>query len=287
MLKSALFFAAVVVATGLKSDQPPKDGPAPDKMHGDRAGDARDDNSLKMKMIWCPAGVFTPEDHTGKEGRVELTEGFWLGKTEVTQAEWARIMRTRPWAAWPRVRYGDDVAATYVTWEDAERFCERLTIKERGTGQLPPDWEYTLPTEAQWEYACRAGTTTTFSFGDDDAQLQKYAWYSDKPQTTLPDAKEVAAFGQLRVGQKKPNPWGLYDMHGNVWEWCRDGYAEIQPVGRNPTTEQADTFRVIRGGSWWNGAHDCRSARRDKQQLDHGDYSLGFRVALIRTATPK
>ena len=137
-------------------------------------------------------------------GAGQLTKPFWLGKTEITQGQFKKVMGTEPWLNQDSVQIGEDNAAS-VSWNDATAFCQRLT-DQKGES-------YRLPTEAEWEYACRAGTTTSWSFGDDEEQLGQYAWFRGN------------ASGEQyvhKVGLKKPNPWGLYDMHGNAWEWCSD-----------------------------------------------------------------
>jgi formylglycine-generating enzyme required for sulfatase activity len=144
---------------------------------------------------------------------------------------------------------------------------------------LSNDWEYTLPTEAQWEYACRAQTETIFSFGDDEKELGDYAWFRDN---ALMKSGEKYAH---RVGQKKANPWGIYDVHGNVWEWCRDIYAEKLPGGSNPevkpTNENTkDVRRISRGGGWGGVAEHCLSAFRLSDLPGYKSGNLGFRVAL-------
>jgi formylglycine-generating enzyme required for sulfatase activity len=155
---------------------------------GTRAGQTRDDNGLKLKLVWCPPGQFTMGSPKSEKGRfdedyetqvqVTLTKGFWLGKFEVTQGLWRRVMHSTPWKGQKyQAREGDDFPAAYVTWDDVMKFCETLTAAERSAGRLPLGWQYTLPTEAEWEYACRAGTTTRFSFGDNDSEIGTYAWY--------------------------------------------------------------------------------------------------------------
>jgi formylglycine-generating enzyme required for sulfatase activity len=259
------------VAASFSDQTAAPDRPAADPQFGS-IGQVRDDNGLKMKFVWCPAGAFVMGDSDESPNRALLTCSYWLGKYEVTQGQWTQMMETTPWldAVHSRIGQNPDSAATYVSWDDAMAFCAKLTEQERKAGRLPFGWEYMLPTEAQWEHACRAKSTTIFCFGDDVSQLADYAWYG-------PGGARGGGF--LGVGQKRPNAWGLYDMHGNVWEWCRDSYSERPPGGRNPETKSGD-YRVIRGGSLWNGPLDCRSARRDRQMPDHRDFTLGFRVVL-------
>jgi formylglycine-generating enzyme required for sulfatase activity len=152
-----------------------------------------------------------------------------------------------------------------------------LTEQERLAGRLPSEWEYTLPTEAQWERACRARTETKFNFGDDESKLGDYAWFRD-------NAFKAGEPYAHRVGQKTANPWGLCDMHGNVWEWCRDIYTEKLPGGRDPEVKRAGktgrSNQVIRGASWGDGAGYCRSAFRLRDSPGDRNGILGFRVAL-------
>ena len=172
------------------------------------------ENSIGMVLFPIPAGEFpmgspetekelhiVPRQHEVQH-QVTLTKPFLLGVHEVTQGQWQAVMGTTPWKGEPYVKEGDDYPATYVNWQDAVEFCRKLSKKE--------GLEYRLPTDAEWEYACRAGTTTAYSFGDDASELGEYAWYRENVQ----DAGQEYAH---TVGQKKPNPWGLYDMHGNVF----------------------------------------------------------------------
>ncbi len=206
--------------------------------------------------------------------QVTLTNGFWLGQTEITQGQWETIMGTTPWKGKDYVKEGSNYPATIVSWEDAIAFCKKLTEQERKAGQLPDDWEYTLPTEAQWEYACRAGTTTVYSFGDDDSKLSDYAWFED-------NAGDIGEEYAHAVETKKPNPWGLSDMHGNVWEWCRDWYQDKLPGGTDPEVTAEGSFRVNRGGSWINPAGLCRSALRFWYTPSYRNFNLGFRVGRV------
>jgi formylglycine-generating enzyme required for sulfatase activity len=249
---------------------------------GRRAGQTRNDNDLKTTLVWIPPGLFTmgsPRDEKNRhddEDQVEvlLTEGFWLGQHEVTQSEWQRVMQTTPWGGQSHVKEGANYPATYVSYDDATTFCEKLTERERAAGHLPSGWHYALPTEAQWEYACRAGAKSRYSFGDDDSKLGDYAWIFKNDRG--PDDQYSQA-----VGQKKANPWGLVDMHGNVWEWCRDWYENKLSGGLDPQGPLRGSDRVFRGGSWDQSAWICRSAMRNETRPNHSSYDLGFRVAAV------
>jgi formylglycine-generating enzyme required for sulfatase activity len=277
----AVSFCALAVT---QADESSKAGaPAPDSMQGKEAGEVRDDNGLKMKMVWCPPGTFTMGWITGAAGRVNgdnrvevtLTRGFWLGRTEVTQAQWESVMKSRPWQGRDFTREGAENPAAYVDWNDAADFCRKFTELERQGVRLSADWEYVLPTSAQWERACRAGTTTMFSFGDDESKLGEYAWFSENTISEGQWAREV--------GQKKPNGWGIFDMHGNVWEWCRDFAHGNPPGGRDPGLFNDDKTkeRVFRGGSYLSGAEMCRSTHHYSGRPSYRHSDVGFRVALV------
>ena len=237
-------------------------------------------NSIGMVLIEIPAGKFTmgsPEgekDHQEDEAQVTvtLTKPFGLGKYEVTQGQWKSVMGSEPWDGQHFVQADKDCPATFVSYFDAVEFCDTLTEVERKAGKLKADEEYRLPTEAQWEYACRAGTTTAFSFGDDESKLGEYAWFDG-------NAKNVGKQYAHKVGLKKPNPWGLHDMHGNVWEWCSDWHGEEISGGVDPIGPMGGSLRVLRGGGWWYDPFLCRSALRFYCVPSSRDYSLGFRVA--------
>jgi len=225
---------------------------------------------------WVDLSVENPVD-------VELTTGFWIGQTEVTRGQWQNIMNTRPWASGVRSNDGDDYPAIFVTWENATEFCEKLTTTERQAGRLPPGWEYALPTEAQWEYACRTGTETHFSFGDDPAQMPEFGWYIS---VTGP-ADEFFAH---RVAQKQPSPWGLFDMHGNVEEMCRDWYSERLPGGVDPLGPAFGDTHTTRGGHFAVSSEYCRSASRSWafDTIEAGGAEMqGFRVAIVRSMAPE
>jgi formylglycine-generating enzyme required for sulfatase activity len=183
-------------------------------------------------------------------------------------------MSTTPWKGHKYVKEGSDYPAVFVSWNDAMSFCQKLTEKERSTGRLHRDWEYTLPTEAEWEYACRAGTRTQHSCGDDVDELGRYAWFKN----TADDIGETYAH---EVGKKLPSAWQLHDMHGNVWEWCRDVYAKKLPGGNNPEITSPGSYRVNRGGSWGYSREYCRSAYRGAYTPSERRLKVGFRVALV------
>lgn len=229
-------------------------------------------------MVWIPPGEFvmgSPTDELGRdpdEGpqtKVVFTRGFWLGKCEVSQREFQGAMERNPSNA------SDDPARPVerVTWFEAMDYCEKLNRRAEAEGRLPKGYGYRLPTEAEWEYACRAGSTTRFCYGDDknDTRLADYAWYTrNGDSTTHP------------VGQKLANAWGIYDMHGNVWEWCLDRWEGTLPGGTitNAPLAAKGNLRVARGGSWLYDAKACRSANRDDYSPWNRCGDVGFRVVL-------
>jgi formylglycine-generating enzyme required for sulfatase activity len=200
-------------------------------------------NSVGMKFRPIPAGTYK---------KMTLTKPFWLGVHQVTQGQWQQVMGTTPWKGKANNIEGSDVAASYVSWDDAVAFCEKLS---RNEGK-----RYRLPTESEWEWACRAGTTTEYSFGDNEKRLGEYAWWGGIRRGNC--QKEQYAH---RVGQKKSNPFGLYDVHGNVWEWCGDWHGSDNPMdveAIDPQGPATGSFRVLRGGSWFNEPIDLRSSFR-------------------------
>lgn len=249
--------------------------------------DVVETNSIGMELVLIPPGEYmmgTPASETERDAdeaqrRVQITKAFYLGETEVTQSQWQRLMQTAPWTGRSYVQVGADYPATCVSWEDATLYCQKLTERELQTGGLQAGWEYRLPTEAEWEYACRAGTTTAYGFGNLGSQLDNYGWYGRTVGNTKRDQYA------RQVGQRTSNSWGLHDMHGNAWEWCRDWYLTEPPGGSDPVVEfqKSASSRVNRGGSWLGSARDCRSGNRLGITPDYRDDDLGFRVAAVQT----
>ena len=236
-------------------------------------------NSLGMKLVLIPAGKFTmgspatEQDRGGDEDQadVTLTKAFWLGKTEVTQGQWQQVMGTTPWKGELFTKEGRDYAATYVSWEDAQEFIQKLSERDGAT--------YRLPTEAEWEWSCRAGTASRWSFGESDGDLGRYAWYGGFDGGGNTKDENYAH----QVGQKLTNPFGLNDMHGNVWEWCEDVTFGKLPGGTNPkVTTGTARDRVLRGGSWYDVPQNTRSARRNGNTPDIRNGLTGFRVSRTR-----
>jgi formylglycine-generating enzyme required for sulfatase activity len=253
-------------------------------------------NRVWLDLVWIAPGEFTmgsPETrigflgalglssnqlHEGENGRCEdegpqtkvtLSKGYWIGKYPVTQAQWQVLMGDNPSSFKTE---NDQHPVENITWTDAMLFCQKVYELEGKSGSLlPAGYEYTLPTEAQWEFACRAGTTTRFYTGNSDADLDAAGWFSgNHNHTTRP------------VGLKAPNAWGLHDMHGNVYEWCADWYADSYSGGEvvDPHGPAWSTYRIVRGGSWHLDARFCRSANRGRCVPCGRNYDLGFRLAL-------
>ncbi|MFM6060667.1 MAG: formylglycine-generating enzyme family protein, partial [Microcystis aeruginosa] len=231
-------------------------------------------NGLTLKMVNLPAGKFLmgypdsdpdAKSYEKPQHQVKLNS-FAIGKYPVTQAQYQAVMGKNP----SQFQNNPQNPVERVSWNDAQAFCQKLS---QITGKT-----YRLPTEAEWEYACRAGTTTRFYFGDDANQSGNYAWYKGNSQkTTHP------------VGQKKPNAWGLYDMSGNVWEWCEDDWHDNYigaPKDGSAWTINNDNrshLKCLRGGSWnsYKAPDYCRSAIRSRNLPSYDNYSRGFRVACV------
>jgi sulfatase modifying factor 1 len=231
-------------------------------------------NSIGMELIRLPAGKFRMGDPSLGDAQyvsVEISKPFLLGSTEVTAGQFKKVMGMEPWRDQRFVQPADDNPAVYLCWEDCADFCRKLTELERTSGHLKSNESYRLPTEAEWEYACRAGQETIFSFGDDEALLSEFAWW----KRNAFDVNEKYAH---KVATKKPNAWGLYDMHGNVWEFCDDWYVGIYAGGVDPRGPTTGSGRVVRGGEWGQDPHTCRSGFRHSLAPTDRRISNGFRV---------
>jgi len=286
------FLAHVTIFCGCTSapshDQPPAFA---ESFRGSHAGEQRE--VAGIKLCWCPPGKFLmgsppnePErrpDETQVE--VTLTKGFWMAKYEVTQGDWKHFVGKLPGAFTAELPEGDDLPVGNVNYAETGEFCRMLTEKAHASGELPKDWEFRLPTEAQWEYACRAGTTTATSFGD--KLSSKQANFKGKPYN---GAEPGPSPGRaVKVGSYPANPWGLHDMHGNTYEWCRDWYYAKLPGGVDPDLSSAPgtpnrdaTYsRVRRGGAWTDDGWVCRSAFRVRFEPERRYDHIGFRVVVV------
>ena len=243
-------------------------------------------NSLGMKMLWCPPGEFlmgSPREEEAyhesqNQVQVQISKGFWMASTPVTQGQWQALMGNNP----SGFKGTMDLPVEQVNWFDALRFCAALNTREN----LPNDYHYALPTEAQWEYACRAGTATPFHFGN---ELDGTEANCDGANAYGTDIEGIYLGRTTIVGSYPPNAWGLHDMHGNVWEWCADWYGRHLSGGTDPTGPTTSdpslkrVQRVQRGGAWDSSADRCRAAYREafEPDEDEGFSNMGFRPALV------
>ncbi len=275
-------------------------------------------NSIGMKLVLIPKGTFTmgspeseerPDRNDETQHEVTISKDYYLGVTEVTQGHYEKVIGTNPsYFRVGRIRgSSSNHPVEQISWENAVEFCKKLSDlpEEKAAGRV-----YRLPTEAEWEYACRAGSKTPYGFGDNRRDLGNYAWFlnnsgsreldsdalearrQDNPDyetiQEYEDTIKSAGCATHPVGEKKANAWGLYDMHGNVWEWCSDWYGEY-PKGAvsDPVGPREGSFRVYRGGGWRNRAAQCRSAVRYSNGRVAPHHSLGFRVAMSSSGIPK
>jgi formylglycine-generating enzyme required for sulfatase activity len=272
---------------------------SPSSFDGRRAGEEREVEGARL--CWCPAGRFVmgsprsePERRPGEDQvDVTLTRGFWIAKYETTQGLWKQVAGALPGELTAELPDGDRYPVGNVNFAEAEAFCQRLTARARQSRQLPDDWELRLPTEAQWEYACRAGTTTATTFG---AGLNRNQANFRGQSYNVVD--EGPSLGRAAVvGSYRPNNWGLHDMHGNTFEWCRDWYHLRLPGGTDPDLHDAQSSatpsqngalsRVRRGGCWADDGWACRSAFRLRFEPERRYDHIGFRVVAVRvSATP-
>jgi len=270
-----------------------------DDMQGKRSGEPKTPKYLTldlgkgvtMKLVLIPAGKFlmgSPQTETEREDdedpqhEVTISKPFYMGIYEVTQAQWRAVMDSEPWEGKKYVKSGPGNAASRISWDNASKYCQILSKK---TGK-----KIALPTEAQWEYACRAGSKTAYYFGDDASKLGDYAWYKK-------NASDKNEWYPHATGQKIPNSWGLYDMHGNVAEWCCDRYdgefyARAENVDPENTTKgefrvvrlgplrAKSYYRVVRGGEFGSKSYFCRAANRYAFVTFSGISGNGFRVVV-------
>ena len=232
-------------------------------------------NGVSMILIRIDAGIFTMGDSQGigdpdetPVHEVTITSPFYIGRYEVTQAQWKQVMGTTPWQSYPYVIENDEAPAVIISWNDTQGFNEAFHTK---TG-----YDVRMPTEAEWEYACRAGTSTMYYFANNSTDLSDYAWW-------FGNADDVGENYAHLTGRKIPNAWDLNDMHGNVWEYCSDWYADNYYTAntiKNPSGPTTGTVRVIRGGAWSSYADECRSANRDSIKPTWTPSIVGFRIAL-------
>jgi sulfatase modifying factor 1 len=288
---------ALVLARSPEQKPTPKPAEASpmeiDPAEAARAGESRIDNGLGMAFRRCPSGSFRMGVGRGST-RVTIRRGYWMGQAEVTQSQWRRVMgstlreqrakdpgQPRPLgdgSMRDHVGEGPDHPIYFVSHAEAVEFCRKLTDEERKAGRLPEGFEYRLPTEAQWEFACRSGTSTATAFGDALGGLDAN-FDGSKPYRGAaigPYLKETTPAGRYPA-----NPWGLLDMHGNVWEWCLDGYLEALPGGVDPLGPSTSPRRSYRGGCWHNPGALCLSATRGWGEPGDRGSGLGFRVALV------
>ncbi len=252
-------------------------------------------NSIGMKLALIPAGKFlmgSPKDEEGRSSNeeqheVSITKPFYLGVDVVTQAEYEKVMGNNP--SWFSAKGDgrDDVKdmdtgqfpVESVSWDDAVAFCKKLSElpEEKKAGRV-----YRLPTEAEWEYACRAGTKTVFHYGDSLSSKQAN-FDGGFPYGGADKGPYLAR--TAKVGTYAANAFGLYDMHGNVWQWCQDWYTDKPPGGEDPEVTTAASYRVVRGGSWFYYGRYCRSARRSRGEPGSRRSDLGFRVAAVQSGS--
>ena len=233
---------------------------------------------LAMDFVWIESGIFAMGAAPGEPGRtsdegpihqMEINTGFYLGKYEITQQQWMAVMGTRPWLGEVYALNSARCPAAMISWLDVQEFIGRLN-------DAAGDSLYRLPSEAEWEYACRAGTTTRWSCGNVADQLTEYAWLYENAW------RQDSAYAH-EVGTRLSNPWGLYDMHGNVWEWCNDwfefypGSTQAEPGGRLSMGR-----RTMRGGGFGNEARHLRSADRGASDPELRSYDLGARLVRMR-----
>jgi formylglycine-generating enzyme required for sulfatase activity len=280
---AALFLATLALSVGgnVAPAAPPATAESLPRV-GTTAGDRMEialSGDVKLAFRWCPPGTFKMGNELGTAD-VLLTKGFWMAETEVSQAQWRAVMGADP----------ENLAFRGDPKNPVERVSWNDIMGEQTSGNPIPrpgsflaklneqaGLSFTLPTEAQWEYACRAGTTTPFHFGATIKQTQ-VNHHGGYPHGK--GAKGLYREKTIRVGSLPANPWGLHEMHGNVSEWCADWFGDSLPGGTDPTGPSAGSLRVYRGGGWGNSADACGSAYRNRDEPSLRDSFVGFRVVL-------
>lgn len=224
-------------------------------------------SSIGMEFVLILAGEFDMGSSSEEKGRsdsespvhrVTIENPFYISKSLVTQKQWKNLMGNNPSSF-----KGEGLPIDHVSWKEVQEFVKKLNAIENTD-------KYRLPSEAEWEYACRAGTQTRYFFGNDESKLNEYAWYV-----------ENSGRKTHSICRKKPNPWGLYDMHGNVWEWVQDEWHDnynSAPSNGNAWEDGGGSFRVSRGGSWYCDSESCRSASRFRRETENRFGNLGFRL---------
>lgn len=244
---SALAVACVLSACGRKPDAP-----------------ARAELVPLTNMVPIRAGTFQRIRFP-----VAITRDYWLGKYEVTQGEFLSVMGRNP----SHFTNGLNLPVEKVSFLEASNYCAAVTSRERAAGRLPEGYVYRLPYESEWEYACRAGSTNQFHFGNDPDLAGDFAWTGENGDGA-----------PHPVGTKRPNAWGLHDMHGNVWEWCLDWFAPYpaEPL-TDPTGPPTGKFKLFKGGGWNQDAEYARASSRFMMSPSNGIHFVGFRIALAQT----
>lgn len=230
-----------------------------------------------LSVTHCPSGAAIDKEARSYETpqhKVTISKSFYMGKYEVTVGQFKKYIADTGRTGLLTEEFikanshGDNAAVSYVSWDDAQGFISWLNGK-KGVDT------YRLPTEAEWEYACRAGTKTRFFFGDNETALGQYAWYNT-------NADHAGKKFAQPVGKKLPNPWGLYDIHGNVFEWCQDWYGDYPSDSlTDPQGQSSGSLRVLRGGSWYGSPDYCRSSYRNLNVPGNRCDILGFRLILL------
>jgi formylglycine-generating enzyme required for sulfatase activity len=252
------------------------------------------------RLAWIAPGTFVMGSPTTEARRnsgetqhgVTLTQGFYMGKYPVTQGEYQLVIGSNPSYFTPANGQLEDTnrPVEQVIWSDATNYCARLTQQENTAGRLPAGWVYRLPTESEWEYACRAGTTTAFHYGSAlHSGMANFmgTWEYDAATGDIQTPAGTFLMVTTTVGSYQPNAWGLYDMHGNVWEWCQDWYGPYPADSvSDPQGPASGSARVQRGGSWYADGKSCRSAQRFSSSPSVSDYTIGLRIVLAPAVSP-